>query len=374
MEHTICVRLNTEDENHAKVAAALATDEQDASIWGSIVVIGYHTWQLSLPLLATDNRLVIETEVQKRVLSAHSDLQWNLRLAEESRDRNATRFQELEADILRRIQQATDDVNRQRDRDAEHYQRRLEIECAQIRELSLACQGKEVMQLRETLSEREAEIRNLKNTNSVKGTEGEMLIQQLLRHNFVDHEVVDASIKPHHGDIELLDTSGQKLLMFEVKNKSKPQRSDVEKFLSNMRNAQRETIGGVFVSLQTPCIPGKGAMKFELVPETSQFVLFLGFEGPRECSDTFVRHIQLFISLCRMHNRLTKCADVSLWQQRYEVMVGDVRFLYDSLNRQRTQCKQFVAAIQEECTRMIDRIQVHINDTETAPKKRRRKS
>ena len=78
------------------------------------------------------------------------------------------------------------------------------------------------------ISEREHEIALLRQGNSAKGNQGELLIQNLLRSTFQEYEIIDTSNRPHATDIEMNSGEGSRII-FEVKSKKIVERRDITK-------------------------------------------------------------------------------------------------------------------------------------------------
>ena len=215
------------------------------------------------------------------------------------------------------------------------------------------------------ISEREHEIALLRQGNSAKGNQGELLIQNLLRSTFQEYEIIDTSNRPHATDIEMNSGEGSRII-FEVKSKKIVERRDITKFMNDIRTLQTDhnaIHGAVFVSTQSQNIPGKGSISMEFSDDHKYCVLFLGFENDTECKSHLTGHIRLFLSICRVLRDTKECDSESsnVLKERLTACMDDIRVCYESLHKQRTYVKQFTTGMTEEIRRMLERLQVRID-------------
>ena len=112
------------------------------------------------------------------------------------------------------------------------------------------------------------EIVQLKNSNMVKGNQGEQTLFSILTKHFTNYEIVNTSAQTSMSDIHMIDKNNN-IIAIESKNKAIVTAQDVAKSLTDIKtlNAkfQDKFIAYLFVSIRSSNIPKKGDLYFEIV-------------------------------------------------------------------------------------------------------------
>lgn len=191
-----------------------------------------------------------------------------------------------------------------------------------------------VQRLKEQLQEKEVEIRVLKNTNRVKGTLGEGLIQAALRSKYHDADVCDMSHVSHVCDVHMTMPSGKKLV-FESKYKQAVDRKDVQKFYHDMGHMGEDVLGGVFVSVLSKNIPGKGSIAIEHLSDNQKMVLFLGFSDETDFHTYFLPYVDMFWNICSFHGRKTNK------EMNLQLVLDEINFYYQMIAKNKARLDDF---------------------------------
>lgn len=215
----------------------------------------------------------------------------------------------------------------------EHQQRYKGLE-EKLEGMHQSMYAESVLHLKEKLHEKEVEIRVLKNSNAVKGTIGEGLIQSALRTKYHDAEVVDMSHISHVCDIHMTLTNGKKIV-FESKYKQTIDRKDIQKFYTDMKDMSDEVMGGIFVSVLSKNIPGKGSIAVEHLSDNHKMVLFLGFHDEQDFHTFFLPYVDMFLNICHFHTRKVNTA------LNIQHVLDEINFYYQLIQKNRIKMDDF---------------------------------
>jgi hypothetical protein len=194
--------------------------------------------------------------------------------------------------------------------------------------------------LEQLLMEKEAELRTLKTCNFVKGFTGENLILSFLRETYPKHEVQHTGKIAHEGDIHFKDIKDETVIVIESKYKQNITRDDVDKFSRDVSTVCQKDgcikcIGGLFVSLLTRNIPGKGDAYVEMVGNVP--VMFLGFTSVDEFNLHFGRYFEMFNTLCTFYKG-NKCTSNTSSQ---EEIFDELNFYFNMFVKNKTRVEEF---------------------------------
>lgn len=158
--------------------------------------------------------------------------------------------------------------------------------------------------LEDIIKQKDAELNTLKTCNFVKGNTGEHLILSCLRENFPKCDIAHTGKQAHAGDIQVVDTRENTLILIESKYKQAIDKNDIEKFCRDVsevstRDDVVQCIGGIFVSLLTRNIPGKGDAHFEIIGNVP--VMYVGFSSTNEFNVYFRKYVDMFNTLCKFY-------------------------------------------------------------------------
>jgi len=212
----------------------------------------------------------------------------------------------MEDEIAKRVQEEL----HVRELELSNLRMRVDEKNLKIKELDAAlkamvnefCEG-ELKKLRQSLQERETEIKTLRNMNSTKGLIGEMLIMDVLRDTFSTFEVENVGKMAHECDIHMHDGKDG-TFVFESKYKNSITKNDLEKFYTDMQGFDETILGGIFISINTRNIPGKGCMRIEML-ESGKPVMFLGFEGQNSFMEHFPDLVLMFVQFAYVVKQLS---------------------------------------------------------------------
>ena len=103
------------------------------------------------------------------------------------------------------------------------------------------------------------------------GQIGEAIIERWVKELFEMAEVTLTASEPHATDLHL--RLQNRLFLLEVKNKIEIHKKDIDKFIRDVEENSQSVHGAIFISLNTPAIPGKGDYLLEYVGETPTIYL-----------------------------------------------------------------------------------------------------
>lgn len=162
-----------------------------------------------------------------------------------------------------------------------------------------------VQQLKDMIKERDVQIQLLRSTNAAKGVIGENMILEALR-NMYDDAIVEHTGKTAHAcDVKLVFRNGTSIL-FESKYKGSIQKSDITKFEYDIESSSDEVKSGMFVSIMSKNIPGKGQFYIELLAKNTKPVMYVAYGDETEFNMYFKHHCKMLQSLVLLHSQ-TSC-------------------------------------------------------------------
>jgi hypothetical protein len=195
-----------------------------------------------------------------------------------------------------------------------------------------------VLHLEKVLQQRETEIATLKTCNFVKGATGENVIINLLREYYPKNIIQHTGKTAHEGDIQMIDTNDDSLIVIESKYKQSIDKNDVDKFCRDVSTvSQKDTsttcIGGLFVSLLTRNIPGKGDAYFEMIGNVP--VMYIGFSGVDEFNIYFKKYLDMFNELCKFH------LQQGVQKSSIDDVLEEMNFYFNLLIKNKTRIEDF---------------------------------
>lgn len=195
-----------------------------------------------------------------------------------------------------------------------------------------------ILQLEKILQQKETEIATLKTCNFVKGATGENIIINLLREYYPKNIIQHTGKIAHEGDIQMINSFDETLIVIESKYKQSIDKNDVDKFcrdISTVSQKQTSTqcIGGLFVSLLTRNIPGKGDAYFEMIGNIP--VMYVGFSGLDEFTIYFKKYVDMFIELCRFY------LNQGVQKSNIDEVLEEMNFYFNLLIKNKTRIEDF---------------------------------
>lgn len=250
-----------------------------------------------------------------------------------------------------------------RDMHIEHLQTALKDAEHRLTILHHDMQKDGVQQLKDMLKERDVQIQMLKNTNASKGVIGEALILETLRGVFDTCDVVHTGKNAHACDVKLtLHPSGDSIL-FESKYKGYVDKKDISKFESDIINAPESVQGGMFVSILSRNIPGKGSFHMDIVRDIStgacKPICYVAYENEAEFRLLFAHHSRMFVHVCAQ----LRSSNADETKQMFAKIVQEIRGFIDMLQRNRkrieemrTRFTRFCKEVEDDTTFIMDRM------------------
>lgn len=194
---------------------------------------------------------------------------------------------------------------------------------------------RQIDELQTSLENQRKMVDMLSKTNSGKGTLGENMLADYFRSHFTDWSVVDKSGCKHCGDLWVHRADGR-ILIVESKYKEIVTRADVEKFSSDadyvVSTQGSEVLGGLFVSLRSRNIPGKGDMCIEF--RNFRPFMYVGLRDEHELDGPFVKQCaSLIAAIGDFHmNTERRDADVTKTLEKIHPLIRNVETLRRSLD------------------------------------------
>lgn len=210
----------------------------------------------------------------------------------------------------------------------ESWQFKLGVLEEQLRLSREQAQGTMLDTLRQELRHKAEELENLRATNSGKRLVGEKLVAELLCTAFDTGEVLSVAGMPHQCDLRL-QLAPHEILVFEVKFvRTGIATAETEKFVSDMAGMDPATVlGGVFVSLQSPNIAGRGTCSIECLANGIH-VLWLGFSTTAQATDLLIPLVRMMLAFCRAHRAAHGESTRPAWSE------SSLREVRDKMQRQ----------------------------------------
>jgi hypothetical protein len=229
-----------------------------------------------------------------------------------------------------------------------------------------------ILTLEKVIYQKDAELKTLKSCNFVKGMTGENVIMGFLKERYPKHEVVHTGKVAHEGDIHFINGVTGSLVVVESKYKQNITKEDVDKFCRDVNGVAGKEgvttcVGGVFVSLLTRNIPGKGDVCFEMLGNVP--VMFIGFSSVDEFNVYFGRYFEMFNEVCRFWKGV--CGDMTRTSSLEELM-DELNFYFGMLMKNKvrvdefktnclTKLNKFVGDIENDNKVLLDRVEGLLN-------------
>jgi hypothetical protein len=223
----------------------------------------------------------------------------------------------------------------------EHLQKMLAESEKKSQELFQDTFKESVQQLRDMLKEKDIQMQLLRSTNASKGIIGESKIMDALKAVYETAEITYTGKTPHSCDIKMC--CGENMFMFESKYKGHIVKEDVVKFQHDITNAGVGVYGGIFVSIMSKNIPGKGCFCMERVEGVP--VIYLGYENESEFDLLFRHHVSMFVQMAGML-RMTMSEDIKTHEdddmtELLHQVTSDITFYSDMLKKNKKRMDEF---------------------------------
>lgn len=207
------------------------------------------------------------------------------------------------------------------------------------------------------IQQKEAEIHTLKTCNYVKGTLGEQTIMNALREYYPRHDIAYTGKTACEGDIHMTDTQDNTLVLIESKYKQTISRNDIDKFcrdVSAVSEKQTSTmcVGGVFISLLTKNIPGKGDVYMDIIGGIP--VLYIGFSNVEDFVAVFKKYMDMFLTLTKFHK------SQGVKESTLDELFNEINFYFNLMQKNKTRVEEFRKNTLAKLTKFIGDIE---NDT-----------
>lgn len=211
-----------------------------------------------------------------------------------------------------------------------------------------------IVSLEAIIQQKDAELATLKTCNFVKGMTGESLLMNFFKEQYPKMMVQHTGKTAHEGDVQLVDVAQDTLIVVESKYKQSIDKNDVDKFCRDVSNvAQKDVstvcVGGLFVSLLTRNIPGKGDAYFEMIGNVP--VMYVGFSSVQEFSIYFKKYVDLFMELCKFY-RLQGAQKSSV-----DEVLDEVNFYFNMLIKNKTRIEDFRTNCLTKLTKFVTDIE-----------------
>lgn len=233
----------------------------------------------------------------------------------------------------------------------------LQEKDAQLRDAYTSEKKDRIQTLESLIQQKEAEIHSLKSCNYVKGNLGEQTIMHALREYYPRHDIKHTGKTACEGDIQMTDTQDNTLVLIESKYKQTIDKNDIDKFcrdVSAVRDKQTSTpcVGGVFVSLLTKNIPGKGDVYMDIIGGIP--VLYIGFRNVEDFSAVFRKYMDMFLTLTKFH------ASQGVKESTLDEILNEINFYFNLIQKNKTRVEDFKKSTLSKLTKFIGDIE---NDT-----------
>lgn len=355
----------------AMEAATVAVTRQVEAQWASRLDEGRKHWQAQQELIVDNARLQTPLAQQqelddckRRLLEAELQLK-----AEKEK-------QALLGKQAERIQS-----EQQRIRDEQRSE--LELLRAEARKFHDTTSKLCVSQLQTRIAQLQAQLQAQTQSNSAKATYGEALVEKAVKESLPRFLVTNNSAETASCDVHATHPRGD-LLVFESKNKSVIQKSDVDKFIRDidaLRRSKPLLAAAMFVSLNSGNIPHKGSFAIEVqygIP-----VMWVGLDDPATRAWRLPLCVQILWALAK-HRRgeqqgtdaLSKTLDaLRPWLKRLKTKQSLVERTKAKFQTHVTDMNRFLNTIETDNTELLNLILslVGTDDEIPAPPPKRHK-
>jgi hypothetical protein len=234
------------------------------------------------------------------------------------------------------LKEQTDNANKQ----IEYFRKLTEEKDILLRDAFKNETKEKIASLESLISQKDTELATLKTCNFVKGMTGESIIASFLREYYPRNIIHNTGKTAHEGDIQMIDTKDDTLIVIESKYKQAIDKNDVEKFCRDVstvsqKEGSTQCIGGLFVSLLTRNIPGKGDAYFELIGNIP--VMYVGFSNTDEFNIFFKKYVDMFNELCKFHQQQGR------QKSNIDDMLEEMNFFFNMLVKNKTRLEDFKA-------------------------------
>jgi len=225
-----------------------------------------------------------------------------------------------------------------------------------------------VRHLKSILNEKDMEIKLLKGATNAPRVHmvGDGMIAHLLRDIYNDAEVYEAEDNKSITYVTLKDGKSKFMILHVDKQVITSQ--DIDEFYKALAKSGTQIIGGLFVSLHSKNIPGKGSVTLEKIGYTeegghlpySQPALFLGYEDDADFFNFFRQELYMFVELCKFMYEMQQYNG----GQDIHYIMTEVEFFYKNLLRSKkrlenikTHFNDYVAETEKDTSQHIQRLE-----------------
>jgi hypothetical protein len=196
-------------------------------------------------------------------------------------------------------------------------------------------QMRDMDDLKRQLNERDKELNILKKATFAKGNKGEYVIKHRLQQLYPCNEFVDVSKDKHCGDIHMIPSQTNDIIMIESKYKETISKQDVDKFYADIEHISKTNgriVCAVFVSILTKNIPNIGSFKIDFhngVP-----AVFVGFSSEDEFDSWIHCHMNMALELAAYQKKgaaSTECIQDIM--KRISPLVEQIRCIKTSVEK-----------------------------------------
>lgn len=239
-------------------------------------------------------------------------------------------------------------------KETEYFKKLVEDKDVMLRDAFKNETKDKIISLEAIIQQKDAELATLKTCNFVKGMTGESLLMNFFKEQYPKMMVQHTGKTAHEGDIQLVDVSQDTLIVVESKYKQSIDKNDVDKFCRDVSGVSQKDVcttcvGGLFVSLLTRNIPGKGDAYFEMIGNVP--VMYVGFSSVQEFSIYFKKYVDLFMELCKFY-RLQGAQKSSV-----DEVLDEVNFYFNMLIKNKTRIEDFRTNCLTKLTKFVTDIE-----------------
>lgn len=211
-----------------------------------------------------------------------------------------------------------------------------------------------IQTLERLIEQKEAEIHTLKTCNYVKGNLGEQTIMNALREHYPRHDIKHTGRTACEGDIHMTDMIDGTLVLIESKYKQTIDKNDIDKFcrdVSAVSEKQTSTlcVGGVFISLLTKNIPGKGDVYMDIIGGIP--VLYIGFRNVEDFVAVFKKYMDMFLTLTKFHK------SQGVKDSTLDELFNEINFYFNLMQKNKTRVEDFKKHTLAKLTKFITDIE-----------------
>lgn len=285
-------------------------------------------------------------------------------------DLRVSEMQNENVELVRLMEQRQEELMRRhdaeiayRDTRVRHLEQIVADSEAKLNKLYDEVYKEGLQHLRDQVKEKDMQIHLLRSSNAVKGLIGENKIMNALRNLYVDADIQYMGRTAHACDIKMVMSHHQQqecTMLFESKYKGSIDKCDIQKFVSDIEAAGPDVKGGMFISILSKNIPGKGNMCIDIIEcgenRVERPVMYVGYDSEQEFDVLFAHHVRVFQQICGVVVAKSMNNQDQHQHARHLLkrVLDEIKFFNDMIKRNQKRVDDMRQSFKRYCSEMED--------------------